>query len=56
MVQRKSLNSSKSRKFFVRHGQDGITEYTLAAEMPHALSRQRALVASEIKMAEVTQT
>ena len=56
MVQRKSFNCSKSRKFFVRHGQDGITEYTLAAEMPHALSRQRALVASEIKMAEVTQT
>lgn len=47
VVQKKS--SIKSRKFFVRHGHD-ITEYTVAHKFPHALSRQRSLITSEIKM------
>ncbi|KAL7539684.1 hypothetical protein ACHAXR_011103 [Thalassiosira sp. AJA248-18] len=48
VVQKKS--SMKSRKFFVRHGHDGITEYTVAHKFPHALSRQRSLITSEIKL------
>lgn len=50
IVQKKSSNSCKSRKFFVRHGQDGITEYTVAHKFPHALSRQRSLITNEMKM------
>ena len=50
IVQNKSSNSCKSRKFFVRHGQDGITEYTVAHKFPHALSRQRSLITNEMKM------
>lgn len=41
----------KSRKYFVRHSHDCITEYTVAHKFPHCLSRQRSLVTSEIKMA-----
>mmetsp|Transcript_44793 Transcript_44793/g.95336 ORF Transcript_44793/g.95336 Transcript_44793/m.95336 type:complete len:457 (+) Transcript_44793:788-2158(+) len=49
VVQKKS--SIKSRKFFVRHERDGsITEYTVAHKFPHALSRQRSLITSEIKV------
>lgn len=47
-VQKKS--SMKSRKFFMRYGQDEITEFTVAHKFPHALSRQRALMSSEIKL------
>jgi len=46
IVQKKS---SSSRKFFLR-GQDNITEYTCAGCFPHALSRQRTLITSDIKM------
>lgn len=48
VVQKKS--SAKSRKFFVRHGLDTVTEYTVAHKFPYALSRQRALISSEIKV------
>jgi len=44
-------NAMRSRKFFVRHDHDGsITEYTVAHKFPHALSRQRSLITSEIKV------
>jgi len=46
VVQKKS--SMKSRKFFVRQGHDSITEYAVAHKFPHALSRQRSLITSEI--------
>ena len=45
------IGSVKSRKYFVRHSHDSITEYTVAHKFPHCLSRQRSLVISEIKMA-----
>ena len=48
VVQKKS--STKSRKFFVRNGPDSLTEYTVAHKFPHALSRQRSLITSEIKL------
>jgi hypothetical protein len=48
IVQKKSSNS---RKFFLRYGQDNITEYTCAVCFPHALSRQRTLITSDIKLA-----
>jgi hypothetical protein len=41
--------SIKPRKFFVRHG-EGITEYTVARKFPHALSRQRSLMTSELSI------
>jgi len=48
IVQKKS--SIKSRKFFVRHDDGCITEYTVAHKFPHSLSRQRSLITSEIKV------
>ena len=45
------IGSVKSRKYFVHHGHDYITEYTVAHKFPHCLSRQRSLVTSKIKMA-----
>lgn len=45
------ISPVKSRKYFVRHSHDCITEYTVAHKFPHCLSRQRSLVTSEIKMA-----
>ena len=48
VVQRKS--PIKSRKFFERHDDGCITEYTVAHKFPHSLSRQRSLITSEIKV------
>ena len=45
------IGSVKSRKYFVRHSNECITEYTVAHKFPHCLSRQRSLVTSEIYMA-----
>lgn len=45
------IGSIKSRKYFVRHSNECITEYTVAHKFPHSLSRQRSLVTSEIYMA-----
>lgn len=45
------IGSVKSRKYFVRHSNECITEYTVAHKFPHSLSRQRSLVTSEIYMA-----
>lgn len=49
VVQQKS--SMKSRKFFIRHSHDGISEYIVAHKFPHTLSRQRALTTNEIRLA-----
>ena len=39
----------KSRRFFVRHSKNTVTEYTVAHRFPHWLSKQRSLITSEIK-------
>lgn len=49
VVQKKSID--KSRKFFIRHSPDTITEFIVAYRFPHSLSRQRSLKTSEIRLA-----
>ncbi|KAL9179634.1 hypothetical protein ACHAXT_008924 [Thalassiosira profunda] len=39
----------KSRRFFTRQGHDSIVNYSVAHKAPHALSRQRQVLQSEVQ-------